>query len=232
MRSARCALRRELKHPSMCKTSLLPLVRHRPGCWFSQSTAGTFYPRFREATVPLQMTETQAQRLIGGAKALPRRKRAPGAKAPRPVATSLPIARGRVRLHVPVPITANLMWRVFDGVVVKSSAYRAWEAKAQAAVPQADRALFVTPVCVLVTIQGGKLFRTSRDIDNCTKPCVDLVKRCGFVIDDNVRFVTWSASRYIEAARVRVPARCWVDVVPVSEWIQFLIEISIEGETI
>lgn len=174
------------------------------------------------------MSEKQAQRLIGGAKALPCRKRTTGAKAPRPVGVSLPVSRERVRLHIPPPPTANDLSEIMRGKMVTTQVYRDWQEEAQQAVPQAQRCLFLTPVCILVTIQGGKLFRTSRDIDNCTKPCVDLVKRCGFVTDDNVRFVQWSAARYIEGARVRVPARCWVDVVPVGEWLQFLTETITE----
>ncbi len=126
--------------------------------------------------------------------------------------------------EIPMPVSANRMWRTSRGIHHLSTDYRAfivslgWYLTKQRVTPQP------TPCRFTLLIRGGKGWRVNNDIDNRLKPTLDALVRCRIIGDDSVKYVPQQELVYIErpdrASTVRIFVRLgdldlsWVDFVP------------------
>ena len=84
---------------------------------------------------------------------------------------------------LPVPPSANQMWRVGGGRVYKSRPYAMWQVEAtQAIIEQGpydsipERAIYCVEIAAVINHR--------RDIDNLGKPTLDTLSKVGVVPDD------------------------------------------------
>jgi|GEM_PF-5191422 len=105
-------------------------------------------------------------------------------------------------IMVPIPPSANRLWRVWGGRVAKAAEYKKWLRECCLEHEDLKDKAVEIPVEVVITIRLGKGFPASRDIDNVVKPCMDLLKPrsfkkngdldhegLGLIKDDKVEFV-------------------------------------------
>ncbi len=106
-----------------------------------------------------------------------------------------------VRLELPYPPTANLLWRNFRGRIVKSAKAREYVEQVRwRAFQQGVKGPPLTCLCsVSVTV-----FRPRRigDLDNALKATLDSLR--GLVFEDDSQVVELHASRWDDAANPRV----------------------------
>ncbi len=97
-----------------------------------------------------------------------------------------------IRLIIPVPPSANRLWRYgARGRCYRSAAYSAWLQLAGLLVRQQIAGLKMPepPVEVRIVIHGGKGWRKGRDADNAIKPLVDLCCHAGVLPGDDSEVV-------------------------------------------
>lgn len=75
------------------------------------------------------------------------------------------------------------MWRVVDGRAILSRVYREWVAAAGIELIAQRPKKHDGPVAI--TIELGMPDRRRRDVDNCGKACLDLLRRHGMIEDDH-----------------------------------------------
>jgi Holliday junction resolvase RusA-like endonuclease len=127
---------------------------------------------------------------------------------------------------IPLPPTANNIWRIFGSRQHKSALYTKWLAECAELVAEEMRPV-VGPICITVTIRLGKGFPKSRDLDNCVKPCIDLLKPTSYkrngdvasvgaaiIEDDSVEYVRRIVAEVIPAYDKKSDAECYVFVEP------------------
>lgn len=87
---------------------------------------------------------------------------------------------------IPIPPSANHLWKIFGNRQYKAPAYRAW---LEEVVPFIERNLAKAegPVQVTIQLRFGKGLRANRDIDNCIKPCLDALKPPAFDKDGKMK---------------------------------------------
>ncbi|MGB0854887.1 MAG: RusA family crossover junction endodeoxyribonuclease [Pikeienuella sp.] len=89
-----------------------------------------------------------------------------------------------MQLTLPVPPSANRIWRKYRGRMVKSDEYRAWLDEAAWSV-KAQRAGVETfgsnPVAVTIVSERP---HAARDVDNQIKPILDSLQHAGVIDDD------------------------------------------------
>ena len=112
-------------------------------------------------------------------------------------------------ISLPFPPSTNRLWRVVNGRAILSKAYREWIAAAGVELVTQRPKKHEGPVAV--GIELGMPDRRRRDIDNCGKACLDLLRRHGVIEDDH--------SGIVRDLRVRVGegfvgARVEVQVLP------------------
>jgi Holliday junction resolvase RusA-like endonuclease len=107
----------------------------------------------------------------------------------------------RQTFTLPIPPSANRLWRVVNGRAIKSREYREWEEVAGMTLRLARPRPTPSPFGVLIRVTGGKGFNRARDIDNCQKCVVDLLRHAGVVENDTVQHMTEIAARYVEGPR-------------------------------
>lgn len=114
-------------------------------------------------------------------------------------------------LTLPMPPSANKIWRNLGDRVVKSADYRHWLFAANAAIPFAARGV-ITGRC-RVTITADRPDRRARDIDNLAKPILDALKPQknlplkGVIRDDHLvapLILDWSSEEPVSNPMVRV----------------------------
>lgn len=127
---------------------------------------------------------------------------------------------------LPVPPSANALWQ--GGIRTwrdkrtggfrqgwtqwRSPAYEGWLHECSLLIGRAERV--PGPVRVAITVRGGKGFREGRDLDNCVKPVVDLVRHKRVISDDNVTVVVEVCARYVPPVGTGAVASCVVEVGP------------------
>lgn len=87
---------------------------------------------------------------------------------------------GPIAITLPLPPSANRMWRVMRGHAVKSSEYRAWKDAAATAIAHqlaGDGPMLHFTAAIILP-------RTRRDPDNFIKPLLDAMQAGGAIADD------------------------------------------------
>lgn len=103
-------------------------------------------------------------------------------------------------VELPIPPSANHLWIVARGRLIQSRQYKSW---LSVAIPLCRVGLpyFANPVEIAVMIQGGKGWRSNRDLDNCLKPIIDAIKHASRIKDDSCHYVTGASVRYMPPVR-------------------------------
>lgn len=104
------------------------------------------------------------------------------------------MGRNLQSIEIPVPPSANRIWRVIrGGRVIKSKEYRDWLSFACLLI-RANLKPVTLPVSVRITITGG---RGRWDLDNRIKPTLDALKHANIIADDDVRHVVKIEARFM-----------------------------------
>jgi len=114
--------------------------------------------------------------------------------------------------EIPIPPSANRLWRIFGSRMHKSKHYVEWLEHCSWLLKQTMRPAANYPVSVTVTIHGGKGWTRARDIDNVLKPCLDLLREAGILAEDKVDYVTEVTAIYIPPTSKKSEATCFVEV--------------------
>jgi Holliday junction resolvase RusA-like endonuclease len=91
---------------------------------------------------------------------------------------------------LPLPPSLNHNWKCVvrkgKSIVYRSPAYKEWQqVAALAAATGLSR--YTAPIAVMVKVSA--LLPANRDLDNCLKPIIDLLKSTGRIPEDNVKWV-------------------------------------------
>lgn len=132
-------------------------------------------------------------------------------------------------IMVPVPPSANKLWSHFRGHVQKSATYRKWLKECCIEHRDLKDKTVDFPVEVVITLRLGKGFIATRDIDNCIKPALDLLKPTsrkrngdidheglGLIKDDKVEFVRGIRIVVLAPYDKQSEAEFYIDLVPSS----------------
>jgi len=76
---------------------------------------------------------------------------------------------------IPIPPTANHIWKVVSNRIIKGAHYRQWLQHCSELMSEHMKPV-AGPVEVTITIRLGKGFSRDRDLDNCIKPVLDALK--------------------------------------------------------
>lgn len=114
--------------------------------------------------------------------------------------------------EIPLPVSANRMWRTSRSVHHPSPEYAVfiialgWYCKFQhvQAVPPEVKVRFT------LLLRGGKGWRISNDLDNRLKPTLDALVRNDILTDDSVTYVPQQELVYIERPSRAADVRCFV----------------------
>jgi Holliday junction resolvase RusA-like endonuclease len=107
----------------------------------------------------------------------------------------------RQTFTLPIPPSANRLWRVVNGRAIKSREYREWEEVAGLTLRLARPRPTPSPAGVHIRITGGKGFNRARDADNCIKPALDLLRHGGALPGDSVMTLHDVRCSYVEGPR-------------------------------
>lgn len=136
----------------------------------------------------------------------------------------------RQTIEIPLPPTANNIWRIFGSRQHKSSHYLAWLTEC-AIIAERDMRPTVTPCQITVQIRLGKGFARNRDLDNCIKPCIDLLKPPSYrrsdgklsspgasiIPEDSVEYVMRIVAEVLPPYDKKSGAECYLSVEPIKE---------------
>ena len=114
---------------------------------------------------------------------------------------------GAVVLVLPFPPSVNRLWRVFGGRAICSKIYREWILAAGAELIRQRPTRHEGPVAIAIEL--GMPDKRRRDIDNCGKACLDLLRRHGVIGDDHsgvLRDLRVRVGKGFVGARVEVRA--------------------------
>lgn len=127
-------------------------------------------------------------------------------------------------LIIPLPPTANKIWRTVGNRTYATKEYRDW-LKLCADLFREHWRPIDGPVRVTLTIRYGKGFPCSRDADNCLKPVMDALKPprhakdgtltgdgASIIPDDCIEVVRGIAIEVLPAHDKKSEAECWVMV--------------------
>ena len=89
-----------------------------------------------------------------------------------------------IQLHLPLPPSANGIWRNVKGRTLASAKYRAWKTEALWACKMAMQGKETITGDCRVVIQIGRP-RKNADLDNRIKPCLDALQSAEVIKDDN-----------------------------------------------
>ena len=125
-------------------------------------------------------------------------------------------------VELPVPPSANHLWRSISRrtrtgstktFVVMSKQYKSWLEEAVLLLRCGLPKVKCYPVCIRITITGGKGWRADRDLDNATKGVVDAIKHAERITDDSTDYVRRIELEYRPAADKKDHSCCVVDIV-------------------
>jgi Holliday junction resolvase RusA-like endonuclease len=118
------------------------------------------------------------------------------------------------RIELPIPPSANRLYRNGARGIGRfdTQDYKDWKAAAGWAILQQKVSPFLNPVRVVVTVTGGSDFNGLRDIDNCLKASLDLLKNQGIIPNDSVKWVKKVSASYEERLNKTDCARCIVEI--------------------
>lgn len=125
--------------------------------------------------------------------------------------------------EIPVPVSANRMYRVSGGRPRPSKAYRAfirdlgWYINAQRIKPQP------TPCRFSLGIVGGKGWTIAADTDNRIKPTLDALQRNNILENDNVTIVPQVEGLYRARVHRSDVCRCFIRLTELeATWLDLL----------
>lgn len=118
---------------------------------------------------------------------------------------------------IPIPPSANRLWRYAGGRVLKSREYRAWLDEAAytmraCSTAHAGMVAIAGPVRIEISIRQGKGWHVARDLDNTIKPILDALVAAGVISGDDTRIVRGIHAE-LRAAEEGKEAGCTVRVV-------------------
>lgn len=127
------------------------------------------------------------------------------------------------RCEIPIPPSANHIHRlVFPKPKpgqrqrapfnVNTAEYESWLDQAGHMVKAAMRPARTLPVRVRLEIHGGQGFTKARDLDNCWKPLLDMLRAAGILPNDRVKEVASLVGEYFPPRTNGVAAKCFVEV--------------------
>lgn len=117
-------------------------------------------------------------------------------------------------VEIPLPPSANRMYRKHQGRMRPSAEYLAWVStlgwwlKFQRTKEQP------TPCRVSILIIGGKGWRENNDIDNRLKPALDGLVKNGIIKDDASRYIKQEELIYRERPSRKATVRCFIRLEP------------------
>jgi hypothetical protein len=130
-------------------------------------------------------------------------------------------------IMVPVPPSANALWTFFRGRAQKSATYKKWLKECCIEHRDIKDQTVDFPVEVVITLRLGKGYISTRDIDNCIKPTLDLLKPTsrkrngdldheglGLIKDDKVEFVRGIRIVVLPPHDSKSEAEFYIDMVP------------------
>ena len=115
--------------------------------------------------------------------------------------------------ELPIPPSANRLWRVFGGRVVKSRYYAEWLDHV-VWILRRDMKPVSVPCKVEILLVGGRGTTIRSDLDNKIKPTLDALRDAGIIPDDSVQFVTQIEARYTPRESKKAQASFHVRVTP------------------
>jgi len=116
-----------------------------------------------------------------------------------------------MKMTLPIPPSVNHMYRSKRGGVYKSKKYQQWIQEAALMIQLTRKGAKINPPYkFIMTIVGGKGWRTNRDLDNCLKPVLDLLTTMNIIEDDNCHLVNSLAVIFV--AGNGSDAKCMVEL--------------------
>lgn len=111
-----------------------------------------------------------------------------------------PVVIGPVSCDIPVPPSANHLWRTAHYQEKKTRVYlsRPYKEWLRVAVPLLSAGLprFVGPVSIGLTIHRGPGWRRDRDLSNSFKAAEDALRHAGVIEDDSTEYVQHIVMRF------------------------------------
>ena len=116
----------------------------------------------------------------------------------------------QVVLTIPIPPSANAIWRAWRGRILRSKRYEAW--RWECSLLLGRQPMVETPCSVEIVIYGGKGFTLAHDLDNLCKPTLDLLRLVRVIPEDSAKYVELVQCRYVKPKRKGDVAACkvWV----------------------
>lgn len=112
--------------------------------------------------------------------------------------------------EVPLPPTANKIWRSQSGRVMRAGKYLAWQKSLGWCLKWQRVPPAPIPCRLSLVIVGGKGWRVSNDIDNRLKPLCDGLVEHKVLESDDVRHVAQVEAVYIPRRARADDVRCFV----------------------
>jgi len=106
---------------------------------------------------------------------------------------------------LPLPPSANRLWRAYQGRNIKSQAYRTWLAEAAKTLLIQRPGSILGKFTAVITVERPD--RRRRDIDNLAKPVLDALKFAQVIEDDSLAqriVLEWAADEPVKDAQVIV----------------------------
>lgn len=119
------------------------------------------------------------------------------------------------QFEVPIPPSVNNLFLNVGKRRVRTRDYDAWIPLCEIAVKRV-RPVVEYPVEIVLTVNGGKGFPTSRDIANCEKAVTDTLKKAGVLAEDAVPYIRRNVQEYnpwTGKPKDRPNAKCFVTIV-------------------
>jgi Holliday junction resolvase RusA-like endonuclease len=103
-----------------------------------------------------------------------------------------------ITFNLPIPPSVNKIWRRSKNGMFKSANYQKWILLARVSLSQIESEVVWPQVNITITINGGKGWRSNRDIDNVPKGILDSLVLEGIIPDDNCDIVRKMTVEYLQ----------------------------------
>jgi Holliday junction resolvase RusA-like endonuclease len=107
-----------------------------------------------------------------------------------------------ISVTLPIPPSANAIWRCQGRRVRTSKLYRQWQMSCDIAALQAcvPRPRIASPCAIEIILRSGHGWRKGRDLDNCIKPVIDWLVHWSILADDE-----WSIVQHVSISIDTLP---------------------------
>lgn len=113
--------------------------------------------------------------------------------------------------EIPIPPSANRIWRIFGNRMHKSKQYTEW-LEHVAWLLRRDLSNAPVPCCVVIEIHGGKGWHKARDLDNTIKPAIDALRASGVLVEDTCDYVSRVEAIFRAPESKKAEATCLIGV--------------------